>query len=326
MIPLRILSTGVAVPDNCVTSSELDKMQRHAHGYCEHRSGVAQRYIADASLRQSKLGAQALQEALRRAGLAAAGLDLVIAACAVPEQAMPATAVFIAQQTGVSAGTPAFDINASCLGFMVALRLAAGLLHDRQYSRIGLVAVDLPSRGIDWDAPEASLIFGDGAAAVILERGAGPAGIEGFRYATYPEGARLCQIRGGGTAHNPRTAVQASDYLFQMDGKGVFRLASQYMDAFLKNLLGEAGVTLADIDLVVPHQASHLGMEHMRRQLRIPPERMVDIYARHGNQVAASLPSALHHAIDSQRAPPGSRLLLIGTAAGLSLGGMVLSL
>ncbi|MQA40623.1 3-oxoacyl-[acyl-carrier-protein] synthase III C-terminal domain-containing protein [Rugamonas aquatica] len=325
MIPLRIRSSGVALPDNCVTSGELDSMLHHARGYCESRSGVAQRYFADGSLRQSRLGAQALQDALRRADLAPAGLDLVIGACAVPEQAIPATAVFIAQHAGVPAGVPAFDVNASCLSFLVALRLAAGMLADQQYRRIAVVAVDLASRGIDWDAPEASLIFGDGAAAIILERGAG-GGIESFRYATYPEGARLCQIRGGGTAHNPRTAAVPADYLFQMDGKGVFRLASQHMGAFVADLLCDAGVTLADIDLVVPHQASHLGIEHMRRQLGIAPERMVDIYARHGNQVAASMPSALHHALDGQRASTGSRLLLIGTAAGLSLGGMVLAL
>lgn len=326
LLPCVIRGSGMALPEQAVTSAALDARLHHTPGYSEKRSGVQCRYLADDWLHQGALGARALLRALEQAGLGVDALDLVLGACGVPEQALPSTAVFIAHEAGLPAGTPAFDVNASCLSFLVALRLAASLLAEGQYRRIAVVAADLASRGVDWNNPEASLIFGDGAAAVVLEHGSGQQGVAAFDYASYPEGRRLCQIRGGGTAHNPRTGVLPADYLFQMDGKGVFRLAAAHMERFVAGLLARAGLTLEQVDLVVPHQASHLGLEHMRKQLGIAPERLMNIYPQYGNQVAASIATALHLARVQGRAAPGQRLLLLGTAAGLSLGGLVLTL
>ena len=194
------------------------------------------------------------------------------------------------------------------------------------YERIAIVASDMASRGLDWDEPEASLIFGDGAAAAILEKGGGAQGIAAYRMETFPEGKRFCEIRGGGSERNPPDSTMPKDFLFQMDGRAVFKLAAKVIPPFLDTLMAQTEGGKASLDLVVPHQASHLGMAHAARKLGLPASRVVNIYETHGNQVAASLPTALHEALTTGRAKAGDRVLLIGTAAGLSVGGLVLDL
>ena len=324
--PVRIISSGKALPSHRVSAEQLDAASGSTPGTSLKKSGVQIRYFAAPHESQSALGAAALHAALQNASVQAGAIDLLISACAVPEQALPSTACLIAHQAGLPAGIPAFDVNASCLSFLSAMEVAAALLATGRYRRIALVLTDLASWGIDWAEPEASLIFGDGAAAVILEKGTAEQGIRAFRLATYPEGRRYCEIRGGGTARNPRAGVTTQDYLFRVDGKAVFKLAARVLPDFLRELLIAADSDLAAIDLVVPHQASQLGLAHAAKLLKLPASKIVNIHATHGNQVDASIPTALHEALISGRARAGQRILLMGKAAGLSVGGMVLDL
>jgi 3-oxoacyl-[acyl-carrier-protein] synthase III len=331
MIPVRLISTGKALPSQTISAESLDVSMGKSAGYTFKASGVRVRHIASQHDTQSALGAAALADALRNASLNVSSIDLLISACGVPEQALPSTACFIAQQAGLPRGTPAFDVNASCLGFLAGMRVAAGLLATGGYRRIALVSSDLASRGVDWADPEASLIFGDGAAAVILEpgtvqQGTAQQGIRAFKLETYPEGRRYCEIRAGGTQRNPRMGVEPQDFLFKMDGKAVFKLAAKVVPPFLTELMGQLPGGVDSIDVVVPHQASHLAMAHMAKKLGLDAAKIIDIYATHGNQVAASLPTALHEAVVTGRAKPGSRVLMMGTAAGLTVGGLVLDL
>ncbi|MBX9330464.1 ketoacyl-ACP synthase III, partial [Serratia marcescens] len=203
-------------------------------------------------------------------------------------------------------------------------QVAAGLLNAGTYRRIAIVSADLASRGIDWQHEESSLIFGDGAACAIVERGDGTGGILASLVETYPAGSELCEIRAGGTRRNPRAGMCEQDFLFHMQGKPLFRQASALIEGYLDRLLSASGLTLGQIATVVPHQASHLSLEHMRKRLHVSSEALVDIYRHHGNQVAASIPTALHAAVTTGRFNPGQPVMLIGTAAGLALAGMVL--
>ena len=326
MIPVRLIATGKAVPSHSVTSASLDLKLGHPAGYTLRKSGVLSRFVAAPDESQSQLGAAALLDALKNASLRPADIDLLICACGVPEQALPNTACFVAEHAGLPPGTQSFDVNASCLSFMAAFRVAASMLAGGAYRRIAIVSSDLASRGVDWSEPEASMIFGDGAAAVIVERGDGSAGIRAYKMGTYPEGRRYCEIRGGGTERNPRNGCEPGDYLFRMDGKAVFRLAVKVMPDFLVELMAESGAGLDKIDVVVPHQASPLGLAHAARILDVPDAKIIKIFETHGNQVAASLPTALHEAVMTGRAVAGQRLLMMGTAAGLTIGGMILDL
>jgi 3-oxoacyl-[acyl-carrier-protein] synthase III len=327
MLPLRILATGKHLPGRRVTAAELDREHGFAAGFTESKGGVVERWFAHGNELQSEIGAKALADACARANVSLDSLDLLIAACGVQEQALPSTACAIAAAVGLPPGKAAFDVNASCVSFVQALQVAASLLASNAYQRIAIVSVDLASRGLDFSEPEASLIFGDGAAAIVVERANSPViqqGLMAYKFATFPQGRAFCEIRAGGTRRNPNVGVEPRDYLFRMDGKAVFKLASQQMTPFLDQLLSQAGVQLSDIRWVVPHQASHLGMAHLVKRLGLPKDRVVDIYASHGNQVAASMPTALHELFTQRPVATGDLVLMLGTAAGLSLGGAVL--
>jgi 3-oxoacyl-[acyl-carrier-protein] synthase-3 len=190
------------------------------------------------------------------------------------------------------------------------------------------VSSDIASVGLDWSDLGASGIFGDGAAAAVL----GPAdgtdsAVLAAGFSTHSEGAHTCEIPGGGSRHAPDRVEGPYGEIarFRMDGGAVFRLAIKHLPPFVDRLLAEAGnIELPDLPLVIPHQASHHGLSWLRERLALRDDQLVDIYADRGNQVAASLPSALHAAIESGRLRRGDRTLLLGTGAGLSIGGVVL--
>jgi 3-oxoacyl-[acyl-carrier-protein] synthase-3 len=324
LLPLSIIATGAALPPGRVDSCTLDAVLNRPAGDVEKRSGVRHRYHAALDASQAELAAQALEDALARQRIEPGSIDLLISTSAVPMQALPCTAALILKASSLPSGTPGFDINCSCVGFITALQVAAGLLNAGTYARIAIVSSDLVSRGIDWDDDESALILGDGAACAIVERSDGSSGILGSLIETYPQGSDLCEIQAGGTRRNPRTGMTDKDFLFHMQGKPLFRQAAALIGGFLARLLARSGLSLGDIVTVVPHQASHLSLEHMRKRLGVPSEVLVDIYREHGNQVSASIPTALHTAFTTGRYRPGEPVMLIGTAAGLTLAGLVL--
>jgi 3-oxoacyl-[acyl-carrier-protein] synthase-3 len=329
--PVRILGTGSYLPAQRVTSDTLDERHGRAAGSSAARSGVAARHYAAAEETSSAMAAQALGRALAAAGLEAAELDLILATSSMPEQPMPTNSVLVQRALGLAdSGIPCFDLNASCLGFLSALEVAALGIAAGRYLRVGIVASEVASKGLNTADVETSSLFGDGAGAAVLgpaddaETGTGGA-IDALRFATYSRGAYYCQIAAGGTRFNVVTPPPRQEsYLFQMDGLAVFRLAAEKLPAFLAGVLAEAGCTADDIDLVIPHQASALGLRYLRERLGFPAEKVVDILAERGNQVSASMPSALHEAIAGGRLRRGERALLLGTAAGLTLGAAVL--
>ena len=290
-------------------------------------SGVRQRYFVEKET-SAFLGAAALHAALEDAG--GGRPDLLLSASGTPQQPIPCTAAFIAREMGWS-GLPCFDINATCLGFVPALETAALLIASGKHDRIAVVCAEIASRGLNWAQPEAAALMGDGAAAVILTRAETETPTSSALLAammeTWPEGISLTEIRGGGTslpAIHHEAGKNSADFLFHMDGPGVFRLAAERIGPFVTRLVGDAPDRWAGIDLVIPHQGSLLAMRHLRQRLGIPEEKLIEIAADHGNLIAASLPLALHEAIRSGRLQRGQIAMLLGTSAGVSLGGALL--
>jgi len=331
--PVRILGTGVARPECRVESREIDARLGLEPGTVQRRSGVRARFV-ETRRTAASLGAEAARHALAAAGLSPEDVDCIVAASASMDQAMPCNAALIHRELGLGAsGIPAFDIGASCLGFLAAVDTLSWPLLAGRYRRVLIVAADIASCALDWTDLGASAIFGDGAAAAVLaadaesESGSDARGsLLASAFSTYSEGAHLCEIPAGGSRNHPSRVD--GDYIalarFRMDGPAVFRLVARHMPGFVDTLLHAAGVHRDDLTLLVPHQASHLAMRHITRALGIPRDRVIDIYADHGNQVAASLPSALHVAICSGRLRRGDIALLLGSGAGVSLGGIVL--
>ncbi|HEV7668876.1 MAG TPA: 3-oxoacyl-[acyl-carrier-protein] synthase III C-terminal domain-containing protein [Thermoanaerobaculia bacterium] len=324
---IRLLGTGAAIPPEELTSEQIDRRLGLAPGTVFKRTGVRRRFVETRSA--AALGAEAAHRALEAAGLSLADVDCLIAASGTPDQAMPSNGALLHRAIGLSGRIPAFDIGASCLSFLVALDTAACLIDAGRYRRILIVSSDVASCGLDWSKLEASGIFGDGAAAAVV----GPTGPEEggsalltSSFATLSEGAHTCEIPGGGSRHHPSRIEGAylPLTLFRMDGKAVFRLAAEKLPGFLDQLLATAGLSLAEIPIVVPHQASLHALQYLRRRFGLRREQMIEIFAERGNQVGASLPSALHEAIASGRLRRGDPALLVGTGAGVQLGGMVI--
>ncbi|MCD9097235.1 ketoacyl-ACP synthase III [Luteimonas fraxinea] len=326
---LRILGTGCHHPAQRVASTVFDTRLGLAPGSSEAATGVAMRGVAGDDETASWMGARAAEAALHAAGIDASALDAIVSTCAVMEQPIPCQAALVQRALGLGgSGIPAFDINATCLGFLVALDLIAASIAAGRYRRVLVVASEVPSRGLRADDPVTAPLFGDGAAAVVL--GAAAPGEDSallaWRMETFADGADACRIRGGGTRiapGDPRNDDRDA-YRFEMDGPATFRTAGRRLPRLLTRLLESAGLTTDALDCIVPHQASGGGLDRMMQALRLPEARTVRILGEHGNQVAASLPHALHHAIHAGRLQRGQTCLLLGTGAGLSVGGAVL--
>ncbi len=327
--PIKILGTGHSLPRQAVESDELDRRFGYASGKIFSVSGVKRRFLAYADETAAALAARAAKAALDAAGFCLSDIDCLVAVSATMDQGMPSNAALIHAELGLTKyAIPAFDINASCLGFLAALDTLAWPLAAGRYRNVLVVAADLASCGLNWDNLEASAIFGDGAAAVLLAKS--PAESESQIYnsclKTISEGVHFCEIPAGGSRFHPTRITQEFSPLtkFHMDGKKVFRLASAHMPKFLESLLAGACMTLDDIDWIVPHQASHLAIQHLQQRLNVDAKKVINIFERYGNQVAASLPTALDIAVRDGRIQRGHNLLFLGTGAGLSLGGAVL--
>lgn len=326
-LPIRIMGTGVYLPPKVLQSEEIDSRLGKPRGSIERDFGIRERHVVAAET-VVEMAAAAARDALHSAYLAPTDIDCIIAASSVPHQAIPTTAVLVQRSLGLhSQFTPAFDINATCLSFLVALDSAAALVAAGRYKNVLIVSAEVPSRAISWDEPEAAAIFGDGAAAVIVSGTTfDGAMVLASRLETYSTGADFCELRAGGSGIDPRQdmAEYLKNIYFRMNGPLAYRLAARHMPAFLERLMADGDTQFNDIDMIVPHQASAKALEHIRRRLLVDPSRVVDLFSSHGNQVAASLPTALHAGITRGQIRRGDLILLVGTAAGISLGGTLL--
>jgi len=319
-----IAGSGTYLPRRVVLASDLDVLTAQPPGSTSTRFRVGQRHWADSDETSSFMAAAAADTALAEAGWARDSIDVIVGACGVMEQPIPGTSVLVQRRLGLgSSGIPAFDVNATCLSFLLALdHVLAGFALGR-WRRALIVSADVASAALDFSDPEASVLFGDGAAAIALEAG-GPHQRLAYRFSTYGDAADACRLEAGGTRVRPEPDFDAflARARFRMDGNAVFRATSRPFPTFLQALLDDAGVSASDIVTAVPHQASAAALEHLRRA--IPATQVVDIFAEVGNQIATSLPFALHTARRRGQLRAGETGLLIGSAAGISLGGTVI--
>lgn len=325
--PVRILSTGTCLPPARLLSTTIDRQIGRPDGFVERMTGIAERPVAEA-MDQVDMAVAAAREALAGTD-GSRDPDHVLFAAAVPYQSIPATAPLVQHRLGLKTGRVAsFDINATCLSFLAAADLGATLIASGQAERVLVVSSEVASRALPWaDAPLTAALFGDGAGAALLAPApmGGPAFVASLME-TYPEGYDACRLGAGGTRYDfhDSPAAFAENSHFEMDGKALYRITFQHFEAFLHRLLARAGWTIGDVDLVLPHQASATALAHLVEQCGFEPGRVVNLIRTHGNQVAASLPIVLDHARRTGRLQPGMRVLMVGTSAGLSLGGLAL--
>jgi 3-oxoacyl-[acyl-carrier-protein] synthase III len=323
---------GMALPAHLVASTEIDQRLGKPNGWLERACGVASRHVAGPDETQEAMAAAAARSALKDAGLELADVDLLLFGAAVGRQPIPATAPLVKRELGGAAlAFPAYDVNATCLSALVAMDLAALHLAAGRARHVLVVTSEIASRALPWhDAPDTAGLFGDGAAAFVMSVAGDGRSVRprfgAFHMETFAEGYEACTLASGGTGidyHADPEGFARSAY-FRMDGKALYRVTASALPGFLDRLLVRAGVCREDIDLVIPHQASPHALAHIIRRGGFAPERVFDRVRTIGNQVAASIPVALNLAAADGRLQPGMRVLLIGTSAGVSLGGAIL--
>lgn len=322
----RLAGSGAVLPRTAVASTEIDARVGKAAGWTEANFAIATRHWATGDETSSSLGARAAEAALAEAGWSAGDLDVLICACGVMEQPIPGTAPLVQRRLGIGgSGIPAFDVNATCLSFLVAFETLLMGMAVGKWRRGLIVSADIASAALDFSSPEASVIFGDGAAAVAVEAD-GPSRLLACRLSSFGDGADLCRLEAGGTRLRPHEDLDGflGASRFRMDGPGLFKATAKRFPAFLEALLAEAGLSAGEIDTIVPHQASAAALEHLKRAVPEGHARTVDIFRDTGNQIATSMPHALHRAREAGRTAAGTHSLLIGTSAGVSLGGAVI--
>jgi 3-oxoacyl-[acyl-carrier-protein] synthase-3 len=265
------------------------------------------------------MGIAAGRRALAQAGVEPGEIELVIAATTTPDGMFPAVASLI--QDGLGAGrAAAFDINAACVGFVTAVATASQFIESGAYQRVLVVGSDVLSRIIDWGDRGTCVLFGDGAGAVVLEaaeRG-GP-----LSFVFHSDGGGAEKLCAPGPCGRPGSADPGC-YFVEMDGPHIFKFAVQAMESATREAVAAAGLTLDDIDLLVPHQANARIISATAKALGLPLERAMVNVDRYGNTSSASIPMALQEAQEQGRLRDGDRVVLVAFGGGLVWGAMVL--
>lgn len=336
-IGLKICGAGVYAPRYRRPSTELDALYNQPAGWTQERFGIVERGIAAPDETSSVMAAHACRVALEESGWGDE-FDVIVGGCGVMEQPIPGTSVLVQHELGLQkSGIPCFDVNMTCLSFLNALDIVSlGFLAGR-WRRALIFSSDIASAGLDFRHPESSAIFGDGAAAFCVEASdeasdkasdrEGPA-VLSARFSTLSSGKDHAHLRSGGTRIRIEDGFEAvrEGARFHMNPFAIFKAAGRHLPDMIDQTVAAAGLTLDEIDHVICHQASHPGLEYLRHILGSRPERVVDIFARHGNQIAASIPTALCLARSEGRLASGAHVLMLGTSAGISMGAMVLRL
>jgi 3-oxoacyl-[acyl-carrier-protein] synthase III len=327
-LAVRIAGLGKYLPEKVVSSTELETQLDIPSGWIERTTGVrARHYAGEESAAQ--MAATAAREALQIAGLTPIDLDAIIGASAGSQQVIPCTAAFVQRELGAPDGKSAcFDINATCLSFVFALQNAAYLIAGGVYKNVLIFSSEITSFSRNPRQWESAALFGDGAAAAVLTATSeGKTGAIGYsKFVTYSSGAELTQLLGGGTLHHPNDPATTSEMnFFNMDGPAVFRKAARLVPIFWAEFEKMQGWKAQDYAQVIPHQASRHGLKMLTTRFGFRPDQVFVNIRKRGNCIAASIPLALTEAVEAGRVRRGDRVLLIGTGAGLSIGGLALT-
>ena len=311
-----IKGTGSALPARRVDNAELCKTVDTSDEWIVERTGIRSRYIAAPHETTATLAADAARRAIEAAGLAPSDIDLIILATATPDQTFPASATKVQALLGID-DCIAFDVAAVCTGFLYALTVADSMIRGGNVRRALVIGSETFSRILDWEDRTTCVLFGDGAGALVLAGEDGDSGILATRLHADGRYNDMLFVDGG-----PSTTGTVGK--LRMKGREVFRHAVVNLATVLREVLDEAGLTPADVDWVVPHQANARILDATAKKLGLPPEKVIVTVDRHANTSAASVPLALDVAVRDGRIKRGDLLVLEAMGGGFTWGAAAL--
>ena len=315
-----LIGTGSALPAQAVSNAELAKRVDTSDEWIVERTGISNRYIAGPDETTSSLATDAARAAIEAAGIEASSIDLIVLATATPDQTFPASATIVQNNLGCRGGI-AFDVAAVCSGFLYAVGVADSMLRTGMASRALVIGAETFSRILDWEDRTTCVLFGDGAGAVVLEareeEGESPRGILATKL--HADGAhnQLLFVDGG-----PSTTGTVGK--LRMKGREVFRHAVVNLAEVLEEVLASEGLTTADIDWLVPHQANARILDGTAKKLNLSPDKVIKTVGEHANTSAASVPLALDRAVRDGRITEGDLVVLEAMGGGFTWGAALL--
>lgn len=312
-----ITGWGMNVPEKILTNADLERIVDTSDEWITSRTGIKERHVISPGESTSTLSIAAACQALERAGLEGKDLDLIIVATVSPDYRFPSTANLVQHALGAQCG--AFDMQAACSGFLYAVSVAHQFIVNGTAKHALVIGVEVLSQVIDYKDRATCVLFGDGAGAVILSASDEPGGLLGFTIGS--DGARpeLLWIPTGGSKE-PATeeTIRERRNFVQMQGSEVFKFATRIMGTAMEEALANAGMTTADMDLFIPHQANLRIIEAASKRLNLPSEKVFVNIEKYGNTSAAAIPIALCEAIDQGRVYPGAHLGMVAFGGGLT--------
>ena len=321
----RITGTGSYLPPRRLTNNDLaaELAQRGLETSDEwivERTGIRARHFAAPDVTSSDLALEASKNAIEAAGITAQDIDLIIVATSTPDMVFPSTAAILQHKLGITNGCPAFDVQAVCSGFVYAMTVADSMIQSGAAKRVLVAGSEVFSRILDFNDRTTCVLFGDGAGAVVLEASDEPGVLATELHADGSHVGILCvpgTVSGGNVLGDP---------LLKMDGQAVFKLAVSVLDKAARATLEKAGLTDADIDWLIPHQANIRIMQSTARKLKLSMDKVVVTVDQHGNTSAASIPLALDHGVRTGQVKKGQTVLLEGVGGGFTWGAVLLKM
>ena len=318
-----ITGWGMYAPSRIMTNEELSTMVETSDEWIVSRTGIRERRIAADDETTATLSVHASRDALAVAGLDATDLDLIILGTCTPDYYMPSTAVLVGDQLGAKRAA-GFDVMAACSGFIFSLATATAFVKSGMYRNVLVLGVELLSRFLDYTDRNTCVLFGDGAGAVIVSASEQPGGLTGLDMYSDGSGANGIIFPAGGSAR-PTTlqTIAEGGHFVHMAGKEVYKYATRQLAESSQAALRNAGLTVADVDQFLFHQANIRIIESVQNAVGIPADKTYLNIERYGNTSAASVPMALVEAIADDRIKPGDRLLMAAFGAGYTAGAAV---
>ena len=322
---VEIAATGRFLPDKVVTNDDLALRMDTSDAWIRTRTGISERRIAADDIRAADMGAAAARQAMKRAGVEPGEIDIIILSTATPDRWLPSTACDTQALLGCS-NAVAFDVMAACSGFIYGLTIAEGYLATRKGEVALVIATEKMSSIVDWDDRSTSVLFGDGAGAAVVRpsNGSGRGILSSHLRSDGNLAELLYRPAGGAAIPMSQEVLDAKSHLVKMQGREVFKSAVLLMAEACDFVLQTAGLTVDDIDMLVPHQANLRIIEATAKYAGIPMERVYVNVEKYGNMSSATVPVALDEAQEKGLIGPGSHVLTVAFGAGLTWGAMAL--
>jgi 3-oxoacyl-[acyl-carrier-protein] synthase-3 len=316
---VKIVAVGHYAPPGILSNEDLEQILDTSDEWITSRTGMKRRHVAAAGQATSDLAIAAARKALARTTIQPQDIDCYVVATVTPDYPFPATACIVAAKLGAK-DKPAFDIEIACSGFIYGLTMAASMIRAGVYQRIMLIGAETLTKIVNRNDRSTAVLFGDGAGAVILEAAetdsflSSELGSDGSK----PE---LLYVPAGGTrrALDP-VAYEAGQQYIYMEGREVFKFAVTKMIDATDVALRKAGITKANLNWLIPHQANRRIIDAAAKYLDMPPEKVIINIAEYGNTSAASIPIALSEAVGDGKIKPGDVIVFVGFGGGLSWG------